>query len=138
MSLSFFFFFSIFARWGLTAITVYDDLNVSGADQSLNVNSLFDATTHQWDKGPFKSLFYNSTRDDILGIKLGNAASRDKLYWKENKQKLFSVKIAYQLALRLHSPSLGEHSLAHQDRSLWKKLWLLHTTPKVLNFPWRY
>ena len=53
-------------------------------------------------------------------------------------KKLFLVKIAYQLALRLHSPSLGEHSLAHQDRSLWKKLWLLHTPPKVLNFLWRY
>ena len=49
------------------------------ANRSLKVNSLFDVTTRQWDRGRIQSLFYNSTWDDILGIKLGNTMLRRSL-----------------------------------------------------------
>ena len=64
-------------------------------------------------------------------------ASRDKLIWKENSAKLFTVKSAYQVALKLKEKNRVEHSRAVTDRALWKKIWTLKTPPKIKMFVWR-
>lgn len=76
------------------------------------MSGLFDAASRQWDRAKIQAMFYNSTRDDILKIKLRNNGTRDKLCWNENKQRKFFVKTAYQVALRPAKPSMGEHSIA--------------------------
>ena len=108
-----------------------------GADKSLKVANLIDTITHQWDRGKVHAIFKPDTREDILKIKLNNVAFRDRLVWKENKTNKFSVKTAYQVALRLHHQQTGEHSLASMDRKMWKRLWSLNIPPKVRNFMWR-
>lgn len=82
-------------------------------------------------------MFARGTSEDILQIKLGNLSSRDKLVWKENKAKVFSVKTAYQVALWLHHPHVGEHSLATMDQKIWKRIWSINVPPKVGTFVWR-
>lgn len=82
-------------------------------------------------------MFARGTSEDILRIKLGNLSSRDKLVWKENKAKVFSVKTAYQVALWLHHPHVGEHSLATMDQKIWKRIWSINVPPKVGTFVWR-
>ncbi|KAK9984298.1 hypothetical protein SO802_033823 [Lithocarpus litseifolius] len=82
-------------------------------------------------------MFARGTSEDILRIKLGNLSSRDKLVWKENKANVFSVKNAYQVALRLHHPHAGEHSLATMDQKMWKRIWSINVPPKVRTFVWR-
>ena len=79
----------------------------NGADKSLKVAGLIDANTNQWDPAKVHAIFDSGTRDDILQLKLGNMTSRDRLIWKENNAKKFSVKTAYQVALRLHHPQSG-------------------------------
>ncbi|KAK9990823.1 hypothetical protein SO802_025808 [Lithocarpus litseifolius] len=57
---------------------------------------------------------------------------RDRLIWKENKANMFSMKTAYQVALRLHHPQTGEHSQAKLDRKMWKRIWSVNVPPKAL------
>ncbi|KAK9995822.1 hypothetical protein SO802_020508 [Lithocarpus litseifolius] len=108
----------------------------AGADKSLKVADLIDTITNQWDRGKVHTIFEPDTREDILKLKLSNVASRDRLLWKENKANKFSVRTAYQVALRLHHPQIGEHSLASMDRKMWKRIWSLNVPPKVRNFMW--
>ena len=92
-----------------------------GTDRSLKVNSLFDVTTRQWDRGRIQSLFYNSTWDDILGIKLGNTMLRRslKLNVKVKKGKA-ELKKASKSGLKT---SIAQ--IKHQKRlKVWLK-WLL-------------
>jgi len=105
-----------------------------GADRTLKVSALFNPVTRQWDHSLIQTLFHTSTREDILRIQLGQSRSRDKLMWMETKSRTFSVKTAYQVALRLHRPGAGEHSLASHDKRLWNRAWALNTPPKVHNF----
>ena len=43
-------------------------------------------------------------------LQLSNTRARDRLYWKENKAQQFTVKTAYQVALRLNREVGVEHS----------------------------
>ena len=81
-----------------------------GADRILKVSALFNPDTRQWDRSLIHALSHNSTTDDILRIKLGHSRSRDKLMWMETKSRTFSVKTAYQVALRLHRLVTGRNS----------------------------
>ena len=65
------------------------------------VSDLTDSTTMQWDQEKIFDLFVYQTRKEILAIPLSMTASQDKLIWKENSAKLFTVKSAYQVALKL-------------------------------------
>uniref|UniRef100_A0A7N2MS02 Uncharacterized protein n=1 Tax=Quercus lobata TaxID=97700 RepID=A0A7N2MS02_QUELO len=88
----------------------------------------------QWDREKIFDLFVYQTRKEILAIPLSMTASQDKLIWKENSAKLFTVKSAYQVALKLKEKKLAEHSRAVTDRALWKKkIWTLKTPPKFSN-----
>ena len=109
----------------------------AGVDKNLKVADLIDTATQHWDRGKVHAIFEPDTREDIVKIKLNNVALRDKLIWKENKTNKFSVKTAYQVALRLHHPRTGEHSLASMDWKMRKRLWSLNIPPKVRNFMWR-
>ena len=56
---------------------------------------------------------------------------------KENSANIFTVKTAYQVALRLKERSQIEHSRAISDRAIWKNIWALKVPPKVRMFVWR-
>ena len=108
-----------------------------GADRTLKVSALFNPETRQWDRSLIQALFHNSSRYDILHIHLSHFRSMDKLMWMATKSRTFLVKMAYQVAFRLHLLVAGEHSLASQDKRLWNKVWALNTPLKVRNFIWR-
>ena len=95
---------------------------------------LIDHRTKQWNRPLIHTTSMQSTRDDILRIKLGNLQARGRIFWKQNKTQQFTVKTAYQVALRLNHSDEVEHSLARDNRKLWNKLWNLGIPPKVRNF----
>ena len=74
---------------------------------------------------------------EILSIPLQSNPTRDVLVWNENKSHSFSVKSAYQVAIRLQELNQVEHSTAGKDRTHWRKIWKLNVPPKVCNFIWR-
>lgn len=57
--------------------------------------------------------------------------------WKESRNRIFPVKSAYKVALRLRENTQAEHSRAGLNRPIWKKIWKLNIPPKVRNFLWR-
>ena len=67
----------------------------------MQVYELIDSTTKQWDWEKIFDLFDHRTRMEILAVPLLDRYRRDELVWKENKNQVFSVKSAYQVALRL-------------------------------------
>ena len=74
---------------------------------------------------------------EIMAIPLPRTATRDTLVWKENQYKTFTVKSAYQVALRMKEQAQVEHSTAASDRRIWNKIWVLNVLPKVRTFLWR-
>ena len=108
-----------------------------GANRSLRVSGLITPDTHQWNRAVIQETFHDSTRTEILRIKLGNMQTGDRLCWTKNRAHKFTVKSAYHVALRLQQPNAAEHSRVGIDRMVWKKLWKLNIPPKVRMFAWR-
>ena len=101
------------------------------------VSDLMDAETKQWDRGKISTLIAYRSRMEILSIPLQNSTAQDKMEWEENRNRIFTVKSAYKVALRLQESTQAEHSRAGLDRPIWKKIWKLNIPPKVRNFLWR-
>lgn len=108
-----------------------------GANTCLKVRDLVSEETNQWNRSLLAATFTQSIVKDILRCKRWDLNSRDRLKWKENKNQVFLVRIAYQVALRLNKPPTGEHSLDAQEQYMWKKVWSLNIPPKVRTFMWR-
>ncbi|KAK9984238.1 hypothetical protein SO802_033763 [Lithocarpus litseifolius] len=90
-----------------------------------------------WDRSKVNAWFLPSSRAEVLRVRLGSLDCHGKLVWNENKPRTFSVKSAYQVALRIHRSSSAEHSRARDDKLVWNRLWGLPIPPKVRNFVWR-
>lgn len=87
---------------------------------NLMVKYLIDAHTFQSDREKIHDLFAHRTRMEI-SISLQSNLNRDVLVWKENESQSFSVKSAYNVAIRLQEQTRIEHSAASRDRSHWIK-----------------
>ena len=72
-----------------------------------------------------------------MAIPFSRDWKRDTLIWKENKKHEFSVKSAYEVAIRLKQGVEAEHSRAGEEGKLWKLIWELNVPPKIRNFIWR-
>ena len=60
------------------------------------VSDLMDSETKQWDREKIFYLFAYRTRMEILSIPLQNSTAQDKMEWKESRNRIFTVKSAYQ------------------------------------------
>lgn len=89
------------------------------------------------DRGKIHALFDRQTCEDILAVPLNQLSSPDKLVWKEDRTHSFSVRTAYQVALRLKIPHQAEHSSVQVQGSTWRRIWKLNVPPKVRTFIWR-
>ena len=78
--------------------------------QDMKVIDLIDKDTWQWDRGKLFATYDRRTCESILALPLTHQNSHDKLIWKENRSQRFTVRSAYQVALRLKYPNQAEHS----------------------------
>ena len=104
---------------------------------NMRVCDLIEQDTRQWDRGKIHSTFAHRTCTEILSMPLDNLNSGDSVIWKENRAQQFTVKTAYQVALRLQDHPRAEHSAARTHGTTWKEIWTLNVPPKVRNFMWR-
>ncbi|KAF3961764.1 hypothetical protein CMV_013647 [Castanea mollissima] len=72
-----------------------------GVDLTLRVADFINPQTKQWDRGKVSAWFQRPTRDEVLRVRLGSLGGRDVLVWNDNKAQTFSVRTAYQVALRM-------------------------------------
>lgn len=92
---------------------------VNAPTREMKVRELIDEDTRQWDRG-IHALFDRRACEDILAVPLNQLNSPEKLIWKENRTHSFSVRTAYQVALRLKNPHQAEHSSVqvHMEENL--------------------
>ena len=108
-----------------------------GVDLTMRVAEFINPQTKQWDSGKVNAWFQPPSRDEVLQIRLGSLEGCDTLIWNENKAQTFSVRTAYQVALRMNRTGNGEHSRVQEDKPIWNRLWKLSIPPKMWNFVWR-
>ena len=87
-----------------------------GANTNLKVGDLIHHETMQWNRPLIQATFMQSTQNTILRTQLNNTHAQDKLCWKENKAQQFTVKTAYQVALRMRRDSGAEHSSVRDEK----------------------
>lgn len=95
---------------------------------------------HDWDFDKLRSLFNVADVEAIEKIiKLPQRPSEDVLAWHMEKSGLFTVRSAYNLALKLEHLESRQASPAapEGDRKLWKLIWSGNVAPKVNAFAWK-
>ena len=85
-------------------------------DHTLRVPNLINRDTWQWARRKIEEKFAPRTRLDFLAIPFCHNRSRDSLDWEENNKHEFTMKSAYQVAIRLCQQIDIEHSCAQEDR----------------------
>ena len=91
-------------------------------DEQMRVSDLINHHTRQWDRGKLVATFTQSTCAQILALPLNHLNSQDTLTWTKNKTQKFSVKSAYQVALKLKSAGWAEHSSAREHGTTWGRI----------------
>lgn len=90
---------------------------------------------NRWDSEKLKQHFMAEDVELILRIPLARRQMKDEVMWGLDKRGEYSVKSAYQLALRLKFPD--EPSSSASSSSQWKTLWALELPEKVKIFIWK-
>ena len=103
----------------------------AGMDLTLRTADFINPQTKQWDRGKVNAWFQPPLRDMVMRVRQGNLESRDTLVWNENKAQMFSMRTAYQVALRMNQTGSAKHSRVHEDKRIWS------IPPKVWNFMWQ-
>ncbi|KAL0404143.1 UNVERIFIED_CONTAM: hypothetical protein Sradi_2055100 [Sesamum radiatum] len=69
---------------------------------STKVSSLI-TTDHEWDEGLIREEFYSAEAECILAIDIRGTEEQDELIWHFEEKNRFTVRSAYQVALRLRN-----------------------------------
>ena len=101
----------------------------------LRVSKLIDSENMCWNLHLLQQLFLPFEVEEIRSVPLSNSLPPDKLIWTGTSNGLFTVRIAYKLALECSGDS-GSNSSSDDShlRCFWKKLWRLPTPHKVRHF----
>ena len=104
------------------------------------VSDLFLSGRKVWDENLIKYLFYPHDAEEILKIHIHAYGDGDFIAWHYEKNGLFSVKSAYNLALKLKDSQdkLGQSSGDPcGERRLWDLIWKANIPQKIRIFAWR-
>lgn len=103
------------------------------------VSDLLDKEGREWDTGKLRSIFNTVDVEAISKTKLPHRPSEDFLAWHMEKTGLFTVRSAYNLALKLANLERSQtSSLAPDDeRKLWDRIWSGSVPPKVIVLAWK-
>lgn len=103
------------------------------------VSELLDQDGRDWDLGRLQDNFHEVDVDAITKIKLPQRSSDDFLAWHMEKTGRYTVRNAYNLALKLvHEQDVQASSTAPDgERKLWKLVGSGRVPPKVNIFAWK-
>lgn len=106
--------------------------------QDPRVSELIDYSTASWKSSILDALFLPHKAKLIKVIPLSSHLPADRLIWAEASNGKFSVKSAYNVALRLSND--GKQCVSSDNspvRLFWKNMWALPLPHKVRHFAWR-
>ncbi|GAA0151510.1 hypothetical protein LIER_10215 [Lithospermum erythrorhizon] len=101
------------------------------------ITNLIDEEIGVWDLDKVMSIFYPVDCEAILKISLGRAHLPDIPTWGCTKSGIFSVKLAYQLAISIKSPNSRATSISSGSHNIFKSIWKLKIQRKVRHFVYR-
>jgi ribonuclease HI len=104
------------------------------------VSDLLVSDGTDWDRDRLIGYFNPADVEAILKIKLPSRRCDDFIAWHMEKNGIFSVRSAYNLALQLrHVDSIASTSSSSDEgeRKLWQNVWSGQIPPKVKIFTWK-
>jgi hypothetical protein len=104
------------------------------------VHELFDPDTGSWDE-LVRETFWQEDAEIILSNTVHEGMD-DMIAWHYNKNGMFSVRSAYKVHVadreRCNAARSGGSSFTRNNGDqLWKQLWQVDCTKKMLHFKWR-
>lgn len=103
------------------------------------VSKLLDINGLDWDYGKLAGIFNLADAEAIAKIKLPERLTEDFLAWPVEKTGIFTVRSAYNLALKLQNLNASTTSSVDPsgEKKLWKHIWSGDVPPKVNVFTWK-
>ena len=103
------------------------------------VSELLDIDGRGWDFDKLIQIFNPPDAEEIAKIKIPCRLPEDFIAWHLEKRGMFSVRSAYNLALKLKIGQDVQASSSAPDgeRKLWRRIWSGHVPPKVNVFAWK-
>jgi hypothetical protein len=100
----------------------------------------FIASDGSWNTQRLQAYFTQEDVEDILKIHISNRIECDFIAWHPDKRGLFSVKSAYQLAIRENMQKHNYRATSERpggERPSWKVIWQCKVLAKVKILAWR-
>jgi hypothetical protein len=103
------------------------------------VSELLDIDGREWDFDKLIHIFNPADVEEISKIKIPARWSEDFIAWHMEKTGIFTVRSAYNLALRIKRGQdvQSSSSAPHGERRLWSGVWSGQVPPKVNVFIWK-
>jgi hypothetical protein len=103
------------------------------------VSELLDIDGRGCDFNKINQIFNQPDTEEIAKIKIPTRLSEDFIAWHREKSGVFSVRSAYNLALKLKLGRGVQASSSAPDRArkLWQRVWSGHVPLKVNVFIWK-
>ena len=106
--------------------------------QDTRVSELIDQNSASWKVNVLDVLFFPHEANVIKGIPISSSLPLDKMIWNATPNGKYSVKSAYNIAMRLtNRVDQGASSDQSHICWFWKKIWDLPLPHKVRHFAWR-
>jgi ribonuclease HI len=104
------------------------------------VSQLMNTEGKSWNVSLLQELFLEHDVQAIQSIQIPPQAQCDRIAWHYESNRVFTVKSAYRLAMKLkhqNRDNVSSSTNADGERSLWNCIWKSRVPPKVRVFAWR-
>ena len=125
-------------RWILEYPINKPFLSVREEEEEVWVSSLINQDLHVWRRDFFMTHFNREEGEAICHIPLSRRQVSNSVYWKHNKDGIFTVKSAYKVARALlKKVDWAESSSGSGGSRVWAAIWKLQIPNKIKVFRWR-
>ena len=107
-------------------------------EEEVWVSSLINQDLHVWRQDFIMAHFNREEEEAMCDIPLSRRQVSDSVYWKHNKDGIFTVKSAYKVAKAiLKKVNWAESSSSSGGSRVWATIWKLRIPNKIKVFGWR-
>lgn len=103
------------------------------------VSELLHSDGRDWDYDKIVHIFSPADVEEISKLKIPIRAPEDFIAWHMEQSGIFTVRSAYNLALKIKQGhnTQSSSSSPNGERKLWSRVWSGHVPPKVSVFIWK-
>lgn len=106
-------------------------------DKDAKVKELIEREKGHWKKALIYEVFDGREAKVICSLPLSKMGLEDKVTWGLTKTGIFTIRSAYQLAVKKQRHAKGESSSSKGENVEWMKIWDLNVPNGVRVFIWK-